>query len=82
MGDELHYIPEISMLRFINLGNNQTVEPAGTCWRRLKKLPWHCVQERKFGPGATGDVKQTWADVKKGREVCLAIKSDFALERD
>ena len=66
-----------SMYEVINLGNSETL--------KLLELVEAIEQasgiaaKKTFGPEQPGDVKQTWADVKKADEI-LGYKSDYSIK--
>lgn len=67
-----------SMYEVINLGNNQTVELLELV-KAIEKASG-ITAKKKFGPEQPGDVKQTWADVEKGRRL-LGYKADYSIDK-
>lgn len=67
-----------SMYEVINLGNNQTVELLDLV-EAIEKASG-ITAKKTFGPEQLGDVKQTWADVEKAREL-LGYKSDYSIKK-
>lgn len=67
-----------SMYEIINLGNNQTVELLELV-EAIEKASG-IAPNRTFAPEVPGDVKQTWADVSKAKEL-LGYNSGFDLKQ-
>ena len=67
-----------SMYEVINLGNNQTVELLELV--EAIENASGITATKTYGPEQPGDVKQTWADVNKGRKL-LSYEADYSIEK-